>query len=119
MIPEIVTNGIDSAVALATGNGVKAGMFATALLLIWRGHRVLAALQAALNTVRIGFVAAAAVGLLVLIAVGAGWISVSSLPELPALPLSTAAAAGGARCDPRPAPGGASGSEQHQRRRQH
>ena len=87
MIPESLAGGVDAVVSLATGNGVKTGMFATALLLIWRGHRVLAVLQSVLETVRIGFIAAAAVGLLVLVAIGAGWISVGSLPVVPALPL--------------------------------
>ena len=88
MIPDALAGGVDAVISLATGNGVQAGMFATALLLIWRGHRVLAVLQSVLHTVRIGFVAAALVGLLVLVAIGAGWISVASLPVVPSLPLS-------------------------------
>lgn len=87
MITEPLAAGIDTVISLATGNGIQTGMIATALLLIWRGHRVLAVLQSVLQTVRIGFVAAALVGLLVMVAIGGGWISVSSLPVLPSLPL--------------------------------
>lgn len=86
MIPDVLAGGVDAVISLATGNGIQTGMIATALLLIWRGHRVLAVLQSVLQTVRIGFVAAALVGLLVMVAIGAGWISVASLPVVPALP---------------------------------
>jgi hypothetical protein len=58
-------------------------MVATALLIMWRGHRILKALQAVLRTVRIGFVSAALVGVLVLTALAMGWISLSGLPALP------------------------------------
>jgi hypothetical protein len=88
MIPEALAGGVDAVISLATGNGIQAGMFATALLLIWRGHRVLAILQSVLETIRIAFIAAAGVALLVLVAIGAGWISISSLPVVPALPLT-------------------------------
>ena len=87
MLPSSLPAGIDAVFSLATGNGVETGLFATALLLIWRGHRVLAILQSVLETIRIGFIAAAAVGLLVLVAIGAGWISVGSLPAVPSFPL--------------------------------
>lgn len=88
MLPGPFAGGVDAVISVATGNGVQTGMIATALLLIWRGHRVLAILQSALETIRIGFIAAAAVGLLVLVAIGAGWISVGSLPVVPSVPLS-------------------------------
>ncbi|AGF91266.1 hypothetical protein HAPG_00080 [Halorubrum phage GNf2] len=87
MLASPLGGGVDAVISLATGNGVEVGMLATALLVIWRGHRVLAILQSALETIRIGFIAAAAVGLLVLVAIGAGWISVSSLPVVPSVPL--------------------------------
>lgn len=87
MLPGPFAGGVDAAISLATGNGVQTGMIATALLLIWRGHRVLAILQSALETIRIGFIAAAGVALLVLVAIGTGWISVASLPAIPSLPL--------------------------------
>jgi hypothetical protein len=87
MLPAPFAGGVDAVISLATGNGIRTGMIATAVLLIWRGHRVLAILQSALETIRIGFIAAAAVGLLVLVAIGAGWISVASLPVVPSLPL--------------------------------
>ncbi|OTF10609.1 hypothetical protein [Halorubrum sp. SD612] len=87
MLASSLGGGVDAVISLATGNGVEVGMLATALLVIWRGHRVLAILQSALETIRIGFIAAAAVGLLVLVAIGAGWISVSSLPVVPSVPL--------------------------------
>ncbi|OYR62465.1 hypothetical protein DJ71_23680 [Halorubrum sp. E3] len=87
MLASSLGDGVDAVISLATGNGVEVGMLATALLVIWRGHRALAILQSALETIRIGFIAAAAVGLLVLVAIGAGWISVSSLPVVPSVPL--------------------------------
>ncbi|TKX78816.1 hypothetical protein EXE53_19215 [Halorubrum sp. SD626R] len=87
MLAAPFAGGVDAVISLATGNGIQAGMFATALLLIWRGHRVLAILQSMLETIRIGFIAVAAVALLVLVAIGAGWISVASLPAVPSLPV--------------------------------
>jgi hypothetical protein len=77
---------IEFAAGLLGAHGVEAGLVATALVVLWHGHSILAMLQSALRTVRIGFVSAALVGVLLVFAVAMGWISVSSLPALPALP---------------------------------
>lgn len=83
MIRDLLARLLEFGAGLVGAHGLEVGMVATALLIMWRGHRILKALQAVLRTVRIGFVSAALVGVLVLTAIAMGWISLSGLPAVP------------------------------------
>ena len=82
MLIDPIASGIDAVAGLLGANSLETGLIATGILLVWRGQRILAWLEAGLKTLRIGFIAAGVVVLVVLLAIGADWISISSLPGL-------------------------------------
>jgi uncharacterized membrane protein len=82
IIRELLTRLVGFGAGLIGAHGVEVGLVATGLLIMWRGHRILKFVQNVLRTLRIGFVSAALVGLLILVALAMGWISLSGLPSL-------------------------------------
>ena len=72
---------IDWAAGMVGAHGIKAGLLASAVVAVYHGHSLMSFLQAAAQTARIGFLGAAAVGLLLVVAISMGWIEVSSLPS--------------------------------------
>jgi len=80
MLSEPLAAVIEFVAGATGGRGIEAGIVATGLLAVWRGHRILTALQSALRTVRVGFVSAALVGLLILVGLRMGWVSMPAIP---------------------------------------
>lgn len=77
---------IEAGAGLVGAHGVEAGLIATAVIVVWHGHSALALITRALRTARIGFMGAALVGLLLVVAVALGWIDVGALPSIGAVP---------------------------------
>lgn len=77
----LVAGGIEFVFGLIGAHGFEAGLVASALILVYHGHSFMSFGQAAFRSARIGFVGAAAVGLLIVLALSFGWIEVSSLPS--------------------------------------
>ena len=82
VVGELLATAIERAAALAGAHGLEAGLLASALLVLWHGHSALAFLQSALKTVRVGFVGAALVGLLLVVGLSLGWISIGTIPSV-------------------------------------
>ena len=86
MLIDPIASGINAIAGLLGANSLETGLIATGILLVWRGQRILAWLEAGLKTLRIGFIAAGIVVLVVLLAIGADWVTVSQLPGVSWLP---------------------------------
>jgi len=63
-------------------HGLKAGAIAVAIVVLWHGHSALSFIHSATASLRIGFVGAGLVGVLLLVALAMGWFSVGDLPSI-------------------------------------
>ena len=76
---------IESGTSLALGYSFEAGLLATAIIVLYHGHSIIAFIQTAANVMRIAFFGAAAVIVLLVVGLSMGWLSVGSLPSLSGL----------------------------------
>lgn len=85
VLTELIASAIEAAGSVIGLYGFEAGLVASAVVVAYHGHSILAFLQTAVRTMRIGFAGAALVGLLLIVGVSMGWLSVGSLPSLSGL----------------------------------
>ena len=77
----LLASAIEWALGLIGAHGFEAGLLATALVVAYHGHSMMAFGQAAFRSARIGFIGAATVGLLIVVSVSMGWMDVEALPS--------------------------------------
>lgn len=82
VIQELVARAIEIVAGLVGAHGIEAGLLASAVVIIWHGHRLLAFLQTAIRTFRIGLISAMLVGLAVVMGLTMGWVSIDSIPSI-------------------------------------
>lgn len=78
---DVVAGGLEMVFGFVGAHSLQFGLLASALIAVYHGHSLMAFGQTAFRTARIGFMGAAAVGLLLIVALSMGWIEVSSLPS--------------------------------------
>ena len=83
VLADLLASLIEWAGSMVGAHGFKTGVIASSLVVLYHGHSILAFVQTAARTAKIGFAGAALVGLLLVVGISMGWLSVGSLPSLP------------------------------------
>jgi hypothetical protein len=65
---------------LVGAHGFEAGLLATAVIVLWHGHSLLSLLLTGVKAARLVFIGVALVGLLLVVAVSLGWITIGDIP---------------------------------------
>lgn len=85
VLTELLAKAIEAVGSVIGLYGFEAGLVASAVVVAYHGNSILSFAQTAVRTVRIGFAGAALVGLLLIVGVSMGWLSVGSLPSVSGL----------------------------------
>ena len=83
VLTELLAGLIEWAGAMVGAHGFKAGLIASAAVVAYHAHSILAFLQGAVRAVRIGAIGGGLVALALIVGVAMGWLSIGGLPAVP------------------------------------